>query len=184
MTPPMRTALATALLGLAACSADLQIDRVCATSSGYPVSAAPPLPVTTVPLPAERLTFAFGDAVPDLSRNGVHDVQVLARSLDLTSTLSTDFVTSLTVAVVPPAGSALAQKTVGTYQRPASGAGASLSVTADGTDLFPYLESGRLTLEVSGEADPSRLPASASIVQAAACAEVKGSVNYFKAAGL
>ncbi len=182
----MPTALAAALLGLAACSADLQIDRVCATtSSGYPIPAAPgPAPVTAVTLPAERLTFAFGDAVPDTSRSGVHDVQVLARSLDLSSTLSTDFVTSVTVAVVPPAGSALPQKTVGTYQRPASGAGKNLSVPADGTDLFPYLEAGRLTLEVSGEADPSRLPPSASSLQAAACAEVKGSVNYFKAAGL
>jgi hypothetical protein len=184
VTTPMRTALATALLALVSCSADLQIDRVCATGAVISFPAAPIVPVTAVPVPATRLSFAFGDAVPDLSKNGVHDVQVLARSLDLTSTLSTDFVTSLTVAVVPPAGSALTQKTVGTYQRPAGGAGSVLSVTADGTDLFPYMESGLLTLEVSGEADPSRLPPTASTVGTTACAEVQGSVNYFKAAGL
>ncbi len=180
----MRTALAAALVTLAACDADLQVDRVCATSAGFPVPASPgPLP-GTVTLPPVRLSFSFGGAVPDLSRSGVHDVQVLARSLDLASTPSTDFVTTLTVAVVPPAGSALEQKTVGTYQRPAGGSGAGLSVAADGTDLFPYLASGRLTLELSVEADPSRLPADASTIDAAACAEVKGSVNYFQAAGL
>jgi len=180
----MRTALATAFLALAACGADLQIDRACATNAGFSSPAPPVVPATSVPVPPVRLSFAFGDAVPDLTKSGVHDVHVLARSFDLTSTQSTDFVTSLTVAVVPPAGSALAQKTIGTYQRPAGGATSGLSVTADGTDLFPYLVSGLLTLEVSGEADPSRLPATPSTVGAAACAEVKGSVDYFKAAGL
>ena len=88
------------------------------------------------------------------------------------------------MAVVPPAGSGLAQKTIGTYQRPASGATNGLSVPADGTDLFPYLEAGLLTLEVSGEADPAKLPATPSTLGAAACAEVKGSVDYFQTAGL
>lgn len=184
----MRTALAAAFLALAACGADLQIDRACATSgTGITAPARPAVPAASVPVPPVRLSFAFGDAVPDLSKNGVHDVHVLARSFDLTSTQGTDFVTSLTVAVVPPAGSALAHKTIGTYQRPASGAASNattLSVAADGTDLFPYLETGRLTLEVSGVADPSQLPTTPSTVGAAACAEVQGSVNYFKAAGL
>ena len=181
----MRTALAVAFLALAACGADLQIDRACAASAGFSSPAPPVVPATSVPVPPVRLSFAFGDAVPDLSKSGVHDVHVLARSFDLTSAQSTDFVTSLTVAVVPPAGSGLAQKTIGTYQRPGSGAGSTtLSVAADGTDLFPYLEAGRLTLEVSGVADPSKLPPTPSTVGAAACAEVKGSVDYFKAAGL
>ena len=180
----MRTALAIAFLALAACGADLQIDRACATNAGFSSPALPPAPATTVPVPPVRLSFAFGDAVPDLSKSGVHDVHVLARSFDLTSTQSTDFVTSLTVAVVPPAGSGLAQKTIGTYQRPGSGATSPLSVPADGTDLFPYLEAGLLTLEVSGEADPAKLPATPSTLGAAACAEVKGSVDYFQTAGL
>ena len=180
----MRTALATALLALAACDADLQVDRVCASSAGFPVPASPGPSPGTITLPPVRLAFSFGGAVPDASRSGVHDVQVLARSLDLASTQSTDFVTSVTVAVVPPASSALVQKTIGTYLRPASGSGAGLRVTADGTDLFPYMQGGRLTLELSVEADLSRLPPGASAVDAAACAEVKGSVNYFDAAGL
>lgn len=173
----MRTALAAALLALTACGAAIQVDRVCTTSSGYTFASAR-APITSAPLPPVRLSFSLGAAVPDLTQNGVHDVHVLARSFGLTSTQSAAFVTSLTVSVVPPAGSALPKLTVATYTRPAGFAGSAVDVTADGADLFPYMQGGRLTLELAGEADLSQAPTGTFTAAADMCAEVQGSIDY------
>ncbi|GEJ55347.1 hypothetical protein [Anaeromyxobacter diazotrophicus] len=175
----MRTAaLAAALLALAGCSADLQVDRVCVTSPGYTVPSARVPGVTSAPLPPVQLAFALGSTVPDLAQSGVHDVQVLFRSAALDSTQSADFVTTLTVSAVPPSGSTLPKLPLGTYQRPATGAGTSIEVTGDGAELFPYLQSGQLVLELSGTADPSQAPGGSFTAGATLCAEVKAAVSY------
>jgi hypothetical protein len=174
----VRAAFATALLALAGCGVDLQADRVCVTSVGYGLVSHRVPGVTSAPLPTFQLAFSVGAAIPGLTTSGANDVQVLFRSLALDSTQSAAFVTALTVKAVPPAGSSLAQLTLGTYQRPAAGAGATVTVTGSGADVYPYLTAGRLVLEISGSVDPSQAPNGTFTAAAEACAEVKGSVGY------
>lgn len=173
----MRSFLAAGLVALAACSADLQVDRVCVTTPGYGF-ATTPLPVASAPLPPVQVPFSVGTAVPDLTKSGVHEVHVFFRSVDVDSSQSTAFVTTLTVSVLPAAGSALPKRILGTYQRPAGAVGTTVHVPGDGTDLFPYLQNGRLVLELSGEADPRLAPAGSFTADAQMCAEVQGSVDY------
>lgn len=174
--------LLAALLLLAVACADVHVDRVCATTPGFPVPASRGggAPVALGPF---DLTFDFGSTLPDLKKSGVHDVHAWARSVALSSTRSLAFVQRLTVQVVPPAGSSLPAVTLTDFTGTASDATA-LSFPADGTDLYPYLEAGRLSLTLRGEADPSRLPPTAGTADATLCAEVEGSVDYLKAAGL
>jgi len=174
----VRAARALVLIALAGCGADLQVDRVCVTSPSYTVASTRVPGVTTAPLPPILLAFTMGSAIPDLTRSGVHDVHVLFRSIALDSTQSTAFVTTLTVKAVPPFGSTLSKATLGIYQRPAEGAGTSIEVTSDGMDVFPYLQSGRLVLELSGTIDPSQAPSGTFTAGAQFCAEVQGSVSY------
>jgi hypothetical protein len=174
----LREARAIVLLALAGCGADLQVDRVCVTSPSYTVASARVPGVTSAPLPSILLAFTVGSAIPDLTRSGVHDVRVLFRSIALDSTQSAAFVTTLTVKAVPPFGSALSKVTLGTYQRPAAGTGTGIEVTSEGTDVFPYLESGRLLVELTGTIDPSQAPSGTFTARAQFCAEVQGSVSY------
>lgn len=174
----MRTTFAAALLGLAACGADIQVDSVCTTSSGYTLRSAP-MPVASAPLPPIQLTLSLAAAVP--TSGGVHDVHILARSFELTSTQSVAFVTTLTVSVVPPPGSGLPKRTLATYSRPSGFTGTSVELPGDGSDVYPYLAGGRLTLEVAGEADLRQAPTGSFTATTQMCAEVKGSVDYLMA---
>jgi hypothetical protein len=174
----VRTLLVIGLLALAGCGADVQMDSLCVTTAGYTILSARVPGVTSTPLPTIQLGFTVGAAIPDLRNSGVHDVHAWFRSLQLDSTASTAFVTSLTVRAVAPSGSSLPKVALGTYQRPASGAGTTLRVPGNGADVFPYLQSGRLVLEISGVTDPSQAPNGAFTVDAQVCTEVEGSVDY------
>jgi hypothetical protein len=174
----MRAPVVSAILALAGCGADLQVDSVCVTTPGYTVLSARMPGVTSAQLPTIKLGFTVGAAIPDLKNSGAHDIHVSFRSLQLDSTASTAFVTALTVRAVAPSGSSLPKVTLGTYQRPASGAGTTLRVPGNGADVFPYLQSGRLVLEISGLTDPSQAPSGAFTADAEVCAEVEGAVDY------
>lgn len=184
----MRPLLPLALLALAGCGfdADLQVDSVCSSTPTVTLPGAVVAGATGT-LPPTQIPFSLGAGIPDLTKKGVHDAEARFQSLELASTRSLQFITTLTVEVLPPSGSALPAKTVGTYQRPAGGGATpdKVVVQGDGTNLLDYLtSSGNLTLRVSGQGDSAQFPTTTWSADATTCVGVKASVDVLKAAGL
>jgi hypothetical protein len=182
----MRTLLASVLLAaLAGCglTADLQVERACARlpqQTFLPAVGVPGLPpgtFTTPPIP-----FTFGGAIPDMKKKGVTDAQLVFDSLDLTSSANLQFIQTLTLSVLPPAGSTLSKKTIATYTRPASSAPTTIHATGDGANLVDYLDAGNFNLELAAQGDPNQLPQSSWTVDTRLCVDAKATVDYIQAA--
>jgi hypothetical protein len=176
----MRTALAALLaLALGACNADLHVDRVCLTPQGISVAGLPPGSGTRQ-LPDLVLAFDFSTTVPDLQKDGVHDVHAWARSLELSSTAGLGFIQSLTVSVDSPSGPVTLAELTGS-----PGDVNTVTIPANGTDVYGNLQNGILYVTISNLlVDRAQTPTTLWTVGTTLCAEVQGSVDYFKAAGL
>jgi hypothetical protein len=173
-----------AALVLAGCgtTADLDIDRACATT-----------PQQTLPgvvgaagadtLPPATVAFDLGTVVPDLQKRGLQELRTPFLSLEVSASRSVAFLRTLVVRALPPAGSTLPARTLGTYQRPAGGAPVdSLTLAGDGSDLAGYLTGDRLLLEISGTGDPGQLPPQSWTVDAKVCVGVHAVVDWWDAA--
>ncbi len=184
----MRPALAVVLAAaLTACglTADVDVERVCVRIPQQQMPGVTPGFVSGISdtLPPVRVPFSVGAGLPDLQNRGVTDVQVPFLSLDLTSSQEAPFIRTLTIRVVPAAGSTTPPpKTLVSYQRPDGTAPTTIHVDGDRTNLIDYLEAQQLTLEISGEGDPSKLPSTIWTADAKLCVGAKATVDYIQAA--
>jgi hypothetical protein len=175
--------LALSLFSLTGCGgpmffAEVEVPEVCKSLLAQDFPAAP-VPGFQGTLSFPPFTLDFGDSVPLTNDEKLEaTIRILSGHLSATSGVSNlDFVDAASIRLLPPASSTLPPLSVVDYTRPAGAPSSnSIEITdASDPDIFPYVQAGAITLEISLT---GTLPTTAWSADISACAGAKAKYRY------